>query len=379
MLETTLAREPAAPRLRVAIVAPSLGILGGQAVQAERLLEGWRGDPAVEAWLVPINPAAPGPLRSLQRVKYVRTAVTETLYALTLLRELRRADVVHVFSASYFSFVLAPWPAVRVARTLGKPVVLNYHSGEAPDHLRRSPLARRTLRRVDANVVPSRFLADVFARFGIPARAIPNVIDGSRFRFRERPRLAPRLLSTRSFEPHYNVACTLRAFRRVQDRWPEATLTLAGTGSERRMLGALATELGLRGVTFLGAVPPERMPEVYDAADVFIQTPDLDNMPLSLLEAFASGTPAVSTAAGGVPAMLTDGVDGLLAPVGDDAAVADRVLRLLDDPDLAAGLARVARAACEAYTWKATRDLWLDTYRSVLPGARAATAPVPVS
>jgi len=257
--------------------------------------------------------------------------------------------------------------------------VLNYHSGEAPDHLRRSALARRTLRSVDAVLVPSAFLVDVFAGFGIPARAIPNVIDVSRFRFRERRPLAPRLLSTRSFEPHYNVACTLRAFRRVQTRWPDATLTLAGTGSQDAALRTLARALGLRGVTFLGAVPPERMPGIYDAADIYVQTPDLDNMPLSLLEAYASGTPAVSTAVGGVPTMLTPGVEGLLAPRGDHEAVADAVLRLLSQPDLATTLARTARAACGAYTWAATRGQWVQAYRALLPRADASAAPVTAS
>ena len=95
---------------------PSLDILGGQAVQADRLLHYWRGDPDVDAWLVPVNPRAPGPLAHAQRVKYVRTAVTQALYWPSLVRQLRRADLVHVFSASYTSFLLAPWPAVRVAR-----------------------------------------------------------------------------------------------------------------------------------------------------------------------------------------------------------------------------------------------------------------------
>jgi glycosyltransferase involved in cell wall biosynthesis len=365
--------------LNIAIVAPTLGILGGQAVQADHLLRGWKDDAEVAAWLVPINPQAPAPLHLLQRVKYLRTVVTQLLYWPLLVRGLRHADVVHVFSASYFSFVLSPWPAVTIARLLGKPVVLNYHSGEAPDHLRRSPFARRTLRRVDAIVVPSRFLVEVFERAGLAADAIPNVIDTRRFAYRERRPLAPRLLSTRSFEPHYNVACTLRAFRIVQARFPEATLTLAGGGSQDAALRALAGELGLRGVTFLGPVPPERMPEVYAAADVYVQTPDIDNMPLSLLEAFASGTPAVSTRAGGVPAMLTDGVQGLLVPPGDHAAAAAAICGLIEDPARAVTLARTARAACAAYTWEATRDRWLETYRSLLPRARAAHRPVAAS
>jgi glycosyltransferase involved in cell wall biosynthesis len=291
-------------------------------------------------------------------------------------RELRHADVVHVFSASYFSFVLAPWPAVRVARALSKPVVFNYHSGEAPDHLARSAVARRTLRNADVNVVPSRFLQDVFARFGIPALVIPNIVDLDRFVFRDRRPLRPRLVSTRNFEPMYNVTCTLRAFQIVQRRFPDATLTVVGHGSQQSALQQLARELGLQHVTFRGRVPPDAMPRAYDSADLYVQTPSIDNMPMSVLEAFASGTPVVSTDVGGVRAMLTDRVHGRLVPDNDHEAVAEAIIELLDDPARAVQLARQARAACEAYTWTATRDHWLDVYRSTLHRAEFADATV---
>ena len=128
--------------LRVALVAPSLRILGGQAVQAQRLLDAWESDPDVNAWLVPINPVPRPPFDRVLDVKYVRTLITQLLYYPLLLRELRRADVVHVFSASYASFLLAPLPAILVAKALGRPVILNYRSGEARDHLSRSRIAR---------------------------------------------------------------------------------------------------------------------------------------------------------------------------------------------------------------------------------------------
>src|SRR4051812_31364926 len=282
-----------AGRLNVAIVAPSMGILGGQAVQASRLLRAWRDDPDVHAWLVPINPIPPRPLAWVVRVKYLRTVATQLFYWPSLVRELRRADVVHVFSASYFSFLLAPLPAVLIARLLGKPVVINYRSGEAPDHLKRSAIARATLRGVEQNAVPSRFLHDVFATFGIRSEIIPNIVDVERFRFRRRERLRPRLLSTRNFEGLYNLPCTLRAFRLVQDRHPDAQLTLVGAGSQEPAIRRLAGELMLRNVTFTGPVRPEDIWQYYADADIYLQTPDIDNMPSSVLEAFASGCPVV--------------------------------------------------------------------------------------
>ena len=357
-------RGPTRP-LRIAIVAASLRILGGQAVQAQRLIDGWQGDPAVHAWLVPINPVPVRPLDRLLSVKYVRTLVTQLLYWPLLLRELRRADVVHVFSASYSSFLLAPLPAIVVARLLGRPVILNYHSGEAPDHLRRSALARRVMRGwVDLNVVPSVFLRDVLAMFGIRSQIVTNTVDLQRFRYRPRNPLGPRLLSTRNFEPLYNVAATLRAFARIQARHPEATLTLVGAGSQDGSLRALAAELQLRHVTFAGRVPPSEIQRFYADADIYVQTPAIDNMPLSVLEAFASGLPVVSTNVGGVPAMLTHGMHGLLAAANDDEAIAAHVMTLLESPDYARQLAAAAAATCASYEWPVAREGWLAAYRS---------------
>src|SRR5258708_10678168 len=102
-----------ARRLNIAIVAPSMGILGGQAVQAARLIRSWRDDPDVHAWLVPVNPMPPVPLRWTVQVKYLRTVVTPLLYWPLLLRDLRHADTIHVFSAPYSSVPLAPIPPAR--------------------------------------------------------------------------------------------------------------------------------------------------------------------------------------------------------------------------------------------------------------------------
>jgi L-malate glycosyltransferase len=302
-------------------------------------------------------------------VKYARTAATELTYFPLLLRELRRADVVHVFSASYWSFLLAPLPAIMAARLLDRPVVLNYRSGEAPDHLRRSAIARAALKRVDRNVVPSQFLVDVFAGFGIDATIVPNLVDLDRFRFRARTPLRPRLVSTRNFESLYNVACTLRAFRVVQQRLPDATLTLVGGGGEEAPLRALVNELGLHHVTFAGRVRPDDIARFYSEHDIYIQSPNIDNMPTSVIEAYACGLPVVSTDAGGVPAILTHAVHGLLAPVNDHERLGAHVLRLLETPALAAELTRAAAETCQACTWRAVRDRWLRVYTEVLSAA----------
>ena len=355
--------------IRVLVVAAPPDWLGGQAVQAARLLDGLAQEPEVEAELAPIHPRLPGALGLLHEIKYVRTVVYSIAYYALLFLRLPRFDVAHVFAASYFSFVITPAPAVLIAKLYRKPVLLNYHSGEAEDHLRRWPRSTKLIFRLaDRVVTPSRYLVGVFARHGIEAEAVSNTAPLERFAFRERRPLRPTLLSNRSLESHYNVADTLRAFALVERRVPDARLIVAGDGAERARLQALAAELGLKGVEFVGAVPPDRMPELYDRADIFVNSSLVDNMPLSLIEAFACGLAVVSSNAGGIPSLVTGGETGLLSPCGDYEALAANVVSLLEDPRLASDLINRARAACRQYTWAATRGSWLKIYTDMSGG-----------
>ena len=352
--------------MRVLIVAASLDILGGQAVQAERLVRHLQNESSLRVSFLPINPRLPGILRRLQSIKYVRTLTTSILYWLTLLKEVWKYDVIHIFSASYLSFLIAPTPAILVSKLYGKKVVLNYHSGEAEDHLRR--WRRSTipiLNLVDKLVVPSDYLVRVFSKFGIDARAIFNIIDLDKFQFHERSPLRPVFLSNRNLEIHYGVDCLLRAFARIQQQVPEAILTVVGDGSQRQALDNLSSELNLRNTSFTGRVEHEEIYQHYSASDVYLNASRIDNQPLSLLEAFACGLPIVTTDAGGIPDIVTDGETGLLVPVDDYDALADRTLKLLAEQNLADTLARQARTECARYTWAAVCEQWLHLYHSV--------------
>ncbi|MGA9996414.1 MAG: glycosyltransferase family 4 protein [Pyrinomonadaceae bacterium] len=358
--------RPCAKPLRVLIVAPSLEMVGGQSIQAARLLTALREEPSLEVSFLPVNPRLPGALNHLRKIKYLRTLLTSVAYCASLVARVRKFDVIHIFSASYFSFLLAPTPAILVCKLYGKRCVLNYRSGEAADHLSRwKRTARPVIRMADEIVAPSGYLVDVFARFGFHARSIFNFVDTERFRFRERKPLRPVFLSNRNFEPLYNVACTLRAFALIQQRFPEAKLTLAGEGSQRNELEKLARELHLNNVTFSGRIAPERMHALYEAADIYLNSPDIDNMPGSLIEAFASGLPVVTTNAGGIPYILSDGQTGLMVERGDYQAMAERALRLLEDEKLASEISSRAREECRKYEWTNVRREWLKLYEEV--------------
>ena len=357
--------ERSQPRkdLRVLIVAPSLDILGGQAVQAARLAERLREEDSLQVGFLPINPRLPGPLRYLQRIKYVRTVVTSVAYIASLFWRVYRYDVLHVFSASYFSFVLAPTPAILIGKFYGRKVLLNYHSGEAEDHLQRwRRTAIPTIRLADVIIVPSEYLVGVFKRFGLTAHPIYNLIDVSRFRFRDRIPLRPIFLSNRNLEVHYGVDRVLRAFAIIQQRIPQAKLEVIGDGSQRQTLEALARELRLQNTTFHGKVDPDSIMDVYDAADIYLNGSEIDNQPLSLLEAFACGLPIVTSDAGGIPYMVSNGNTAMVVPRGDYVQMAERAIELLNNSSRAKQMIQQGRQECLKYSWEAVRNAWLDVY-----------------
>lgn len=348
-------------RPRIVLVAPSLEILGGQGIQARALVEGLL-DEGYDVSFVPINPHFPVGLQWIRRYPCVRTLLNEVLYLPSLLC-LRRADVAHIFSASYWSFLLSPVPAIVAGRLFGKRIVLNYRSGEAEDHLARwGVLVHPWLRLVDEIVVPSEYLRRVFAHHGYQARVIQNVVDTYRFRYRERVPLHPRLLSTRNLEPHYRVDSTLEAFAVLKTQYPEATLTVAGYGSEEGRLRQLADSLPVNGIRFMGRVERPAMPGLYEEADIFVNSSVVDNQPGSVLEAFAAGLPVVSTETGDIASMVRDGETGLIFRQGDPAAMAKAVASLLENPERALIMARRARQEVERHTWPHVRDDWAAVY-----------------
>lgn len=348
-------------RQRIAMIAPSLEILGGQAVQAQRLLKGLRQD-GCEVTFIPINPRFPLGLRWIRRYPYVRTLINQMLYLPSLYRMLH-ADLAHIFSASYWSFLLGPVPAIVMARTLRKRIILNYRSGEAEDHLARwGRLVHPWLRMVDMIVVPSPYLQRVFSGHGYSARMIRNIVDTTRFRYRRRVPLGRQLLSVRNLEPYYRVDVIIEAFALLKTQYPDATLTVAGIGGEAGRLENLAASLGVNGIRFVGRVEPHAMPDLYDESDIFVNASVVDNQPVSVLEALAAGLPVVSTATGDIATMLCDGEAGLIIPPRDPAAIAKAVVNLWEDPDLASRLASRGKEEVERYTWAQVCREWASVY-----------------
>jgi len=355
-------------RLKVAVVGPSLRYVGGQSVQADLLLRHWKDDPDVQASFIPVDPRFPAGLRWVARVPALRTAVRTPFYLAGLWRGLRDVDVAHIFSASYSSFVVAVFPAWLVATLRGKKTLINYHSGEARDHLRGSWFARSVLKRASGVITPSTYLVDVFREFGMRVTPVANIVDLSQFTYRTRQPLRPHLVCTRGFHRYYCIDVVVEAFARVQREFPDAQLDLVGGGPLEGEIRSLVSEMQLTGVNFCGIASREEIGKYYDRADIFINGSRLDNMPVSVLEAFASGTPVISTSPEGMQYLVEHGRTGMLSDPGAPDALAENVLRVLRDAQLAHQLSMNAAEELRRYRWATVREEWLAAYRGMVSG-----------
>jgi len=362
------APNPQTRKVKVAIVAPSLRYVGGQAVQADLLMRLWQNDPDVEASFIAVDPLLPRAFVWAEGIPGVRTILREPVYFWHLWRGLKDVDVAHIFAASYWSFLLAPVPAWLLAKLRGAKSIINYRSGEARDHLRRFRSGKFVLSRADEIVVPSGYLVDVFREFGLQGTVVPNLVDLSKFRYRERNPLRPHLVCTRGFSEYYSVDVVVKAFAEVKKEYPEAQLDLVGGGPLETAVRKLVADLKLSGVNFAGVASRQQIGEYYDQADIFINASWLDNMPVSVIEAFAAGTPVVTTSPESMHYLVEHERTGLLSKVGDEKALAANAIRLLRDPVLANGVVKNAYQESRKYIWEAVREQWLRVYQQLASG-----------
>lgn len=250
----------------------------------------------------------------------------------------------------------------RVGRRCGIPQVLVLHGGNLPAFANRHVVAtRRLLERADVVVAPSQYLASE-----VPTQStievIPNVFDIGTIPYRERREPRPRLLWMRTFHPIYNPLLALDVLDRVRRCHPEATLTMAG--QEKGLLDGCiqrAAELGLvDAVTFPGFLNEHQKRQALVDHDVFLNTNDIDNTPVSVLEAAAAGLGVVSTDAGGLTYLFRDGEEALLVPRDAPDAMAEAVVALLGDAVLAQRLSIGGRRVAEQSDWRTVRERWLS-------------------
>jgi glycosyltransferase involved in cell wall biosynthesis len=266
--------------------------------------------------------------------------------------------VVDVFSGAAFFWAET---ACAVIAAAGRPFALALHGGSLPQFAERHPRrVKRLLGRATAVTAPSRYLRDGLATARGDIQVLPNGLELSNYAYRVRTDFK-RLVWLRAFERIYNPGLAVDVLAELAPEFPDLSLTMVGPDKDGSMhdVRSRAAQLGLRDrVEFPGRVPKTEVPRWLDRGDIFLNTTNVDNMPVSVIEAMACGLPVVSTAVGGVPYLIEHDKSGLLVPPSDPQAMADAVRRLLKERSLADRLARAARSKIEVWDWDVVLPQW---------------------
>jgi L-malate glycosyltransferase len=357
-METTskvYSRDMIDSRLRLCFVGPMIGRNPGYTTTQGEILSDRFKD---EGWSVISVSASPN--------RYMRLADIVT----TLIRCRRTIDVLIVQVYGERSFVvedIASW----LGQQFGHRIVIVLRGGTLPDFMSRFPnWTRRVLSRAHTLVAPSEFMARAVIPYGFRAKVIPNLIDLSVYQYRHRQTVSPRLFWMRTFHPAYNPMMALRVLAVLRSKMPESTLVMAGQnmGFEAEVR-QLARGLALDGaVRFAGFLDMESKVREGSAADIFINTNNIDNMPVSVIEACAMGLPVIATNVGGIPDLLTDGETGLFVPRDDVEAMVKAIYRLLNEPGLAGRLSINGRQLAERVSWEQVYPQWERILADVIKG-----------
>jgi glycosyltransferase involved in cell wall biosynthesis len=268
--------------------------------------------------------------------------------------------IVEVYSNAAFIWAESVCWVLRQAR---KPYILSAHGGQLPSFAIRWPnRVRRLFTSATIVTVPSHYLFEELRHYRADLRLLPNALDVGNYSVRMRQQVCPRLIWLRAFHKLYNPILAVRVFHIVIQAWPEAHLTMIGPdkgdGTLQEVL-RLADELGVsQRISLPGKVSKDAVSDWMNRGDIFLNTTNADNAPISVLEAMACGLCVVSTNPGGIPYLLADGQDALLVPPRDPNAMAQAIHRLLLDPKLAMRISRNARIKAERFDWSIILPQW---------------------
>jgi glycosyltransferase involved in cell wall biosynthesis len=198
---------------------------------------------------------------------------------------------------------------------------------------------------------------------------LPNPIDLSKYEFRLRRAAQPRLIWLRAFHEIYNPSLAIYTVGSLFSNFSNLRLFMGGRdggdGSFQN-IQHLIERLGLStAINLEGTISKEDVPTWLQKGDIFLNTTNIDNTPVSVLEAMACGLCIVTTRVGGIPYLLDHERDALLVPPNDPAAMAEAIQRILGEPGLSERLSKQARTKVEDFDWSAILPQWETLIRTV--------------
>ncbi|MEL0455984.1 glycosyltransferase family 4 protein [Flavobacteriaceae bacterium SZ-1-7] len=277
----------------------------------------------------------------------------------------KKANFVLIDTYSTLNFYYAYFVS-QLSRILGLKYIPILHGGNLPQRLKTSPkLSKAIFNNAFINVAPSIYMISAFKALGfINVVHIPNAIEIKQYPFKRRNYDTIKMLWVRSFSKIYNPFLAIQVLKTLKEQSIESELCMVGPDSDGSLEEAkmFAEELGVD-VRFTGKLSKQDWISLSANYNVFINTSNFDNMPVSVIEAMALGLPVISTNVGGMPFLIEHGKRGILVEPNSVETLAQAVLNLFHSKHQANKTAIEARNFVEHFDWEFVKKQWFEVLK----------------
>lgn len=267
--------------------------------------------------------------------------------------------LIDTYSTTNFYYALIISQLARIFKLKYIPIL---HGGNLPFRLKKnSYFSKLIFKNSYKNIAPSNYLKYEFEKMGYKTVFIPNIIEINNYTFKERKKLNPNLLYVRAFDYIYNPIMAIKVLYNLKQTFPEAKLCMIGPfkdNSINKVKKEISNLKLTNSVEITGVLTKKEWHKKSEEFDIFINTTNFDNTPISVMEAMALGLPVVSTNAGGLPYLISDNFDGFLVDKNDATAMTNKIINLLNDTNLASKITLNARKKVEKFDWKFVSKQW---------------------
>ena len=226
--------------------------------------------------------------------------------------------LIDTYSTNNFYYALLTSQICRLVKLKYLPIL---HGGNLPIRLNKNPfLSNLIFRNSYYNIAPSGYLKYEFKKYGYSTKLIPNTIPTNKYTYKKRNNLRPKLLYVIAFSKIYNPIMAIEVLKEIKKTYPKAIMCMVGPDKDGtlRIVRDLIDKYNLvTSIEITGVLSKNEWHMKSNNFDIFINTTNFDNTPISVIEAMALGLTIVSTNVGGLPYLINNGIDGILVNRND--------------------------------------------------------------
>lgn len=287
--------------------------------------------------------------------------ILDMLYMVFSYRKKVSYVFIDTFSTLNFYYALFISQLSRLLKLKYIPIL---HGGNLPYRLKKNNFFSSLIfENSHINVAPSNYLKTEFDNYGFTTEFIPNILEIENYKFKIRNSFQPKLLWVRAFDKIYNPTLAILVLKKLKNDYPNSMLTMVGPVKDDSYSEVikLIDKLKLNdSVKITGVLKKEVWHKISADSDIFINTTNIDNTPVSVMESMALGLPVVSTDVGGLPYLINNNIDGLLVEKNNPELMCNAINHLLTNNNSAITIANNARKKAESFSWNDVKKKWLE-------------------